>query len=239
MENTDWSIKEFNAISKRQLSSDKVEKLKLPTVSIPWKYRICRYHIEEYERIMKESITDGPGDDIVQAVGKILKQAAGTDEGHDFMIAQFTAEAHVIAFAQTLHSTADILANILSISLDIKPTKQRNITLHNVKEEMKTQKIAPIVYKQVEKFYDSDEFLYLAAYVNTVKHKSLVKANYSVKLNLGEEYHGLKIKSFSRNSRKWNSKWTDEFVDKDFKEISNMFGSIGCALNNYLDNAEI
>src|SRR6266540_1693394 len=140
-----WNIGEFYQLVQRKLPSPSVSSLEPPLRSIPWKFALCRYHIDEVNRILSETFTRPIEEQFMEAIGKLLMAATGTDEGHEFIEARFRAEAHVIACAQSLHSTADILAQVLCISLNLdglfKPKEPRY--LHTVVNRMSQHTIAP------------------------------------------------------------------------------------------------
>lgn len=236
MQKIAWNIREFRKLVEKRLSSAEFEEIKSPLGSIPWKYFICQYHIEEYKKILKEPFTGDINNQLVQAVGKVIKQSAGTDEGNQFSVANFKAEAHVIAFAQSLHSTSDIFAKVLCISLDLdscfiqgKKSKTHRY-LKNVQEVMKKNNIATEVSKSIDIFMESKEFKYLRDYVNMTKHQSLISSEYSIQLQ--EKCHGMRLSPF----KGWPYKWADDFTGEDFERLSNMFGAIGCALNKYIES---
>jgi hypothetical protein len=162
--------------------------------------------------------------------------ATNTDEGRGFLEAHFCAEAHAIACAQSLHSTADILAQVLHISLNLdgfcKPKKL--LYLKDVVNCMSRHTIAPSVVAATNHFLQSDEFRYLSAYVNTTKHISLIKSVYSIHVVPGEEQHGLKINAFSYHGDNWQEKWLTDFIVTDFEQLSNMFGAIGIELTAFI-----
>lgn len=226
-----WNIGEFSKLAEKHLAPQVVASLQLPLLSVRWKFLLCQYHVAESNRILSEPFTWDEDRQVAEAVGKILMQAAGTNEGREFAKASFCAEAHAIAFAQSLHSTADTLAQILCISLRLS-LKKRN--LHSAVQYLCGNGIAHRVAVAATTFQNSDEFRYLRAYVNTTKHISLVPSSYSVGLIPGQERHGLKVAAFDYDRRHWPEKWISDFMGADFEKLSSLFGAIGTELNEHI-----
>ena len=231
-----WNIGEFYQLVQHKLPPSSVSSLEPPLRSIRWKFDLCRYHIHEANRILSETFTRPKEEQHIEAIGKLFMEATNTDEGHEFLVARFCAEAHAIACAQSLHSTADILAQVLCISLNLDRhfKKKERRYLRTVVDRMREHTIAPSVVAAADHFLRSDEFRYLKAYVNTTKHISLIGSNYSIHVVPGEEQHGLKINAFSHNGANWPQKWLTDFIVTDLEQLSNMFGAIGIELTAFI-----
>jgi hypothetical protein len=231
-----WNIGEFYQLVQHKLPPSSVSSLEPPLGSVRWKFDLCRYHIHEANRILSEMFKGPKEEQHIEAIGKLFMAISGTDEGHEFLVARFCAEAHAIACAQSLHSTADILAQVLCISLNLdglfKPKEYRY--LQTVVNRMSQHTIAPSVVAAANYFLQSDEFRYLSAYVNTTKHISLIKSGYSIHVVPSEEQHGLKINAFSYRGENWPEKWLTDFIVTDFEQLSNMFGAIGIELTAFI-----
>jgi len=235
---TIWNPSKCYKLAKCYLPEEKLNVLKYHILSVPWKFSLCHYHKDEYRRLVKYPTNVGMNKELIEAVGKIIEMSAGTEVGKEYRITHFFAEAHVIAFAQALHSTADILSYIIEICLKLNmANKQINFT--NALDALKKQKIAPEVSRKANKILSSKEFMYLNAFVNTIKHRRLIEIPVHVNLEPGKELHGLRISSFIYGKSKsreiyYEPKWVHEFLDGDFEKISNMVGELGAELNHYM-----
>src|SRR5215510_625972 len=112
-----WDTEEFNQLVQQQLSPHSISLFQPPLDSISWKFFLCRYHIAEANRILSEAITQVKEREPTKPLRVALMQLQGTDESWMLFTAYRLAEAHTIAFAQALHSTADMMAQVLCISL--------------------------------------------------------------------------------------------------------------------------
>lgn len=203
-------------------------------VSLMWKLNIVRYHSDK----SKEAISNLKEIDPSEIVGLIFEQASGSEKGRDFFKMQFSSEANLIACAQSLHSMADILGQVIYLALNLdralpKPINQRSRYLGVINEEMKKTDIAPKLTATVEKFLCSNEFRFVSDYVNVTKHRSLVPATYSVSCT-EMPLHGLKMSAFKYKDREYEARWSNDLLDRDVKVILEMIIEIGEEINNFL-----
>jgi hypothetical protein len=238
MQKSSWNITEFRGLIKNHLSQDKIEKLNSSLKAIIWKINICKYHVEEYRETMKQTFSDDLPP-VVQAVGKVLHQAARTTEGKLFDEACFKAEAHIISFAQSLHSIADILAHVLlySFKLDSSIKNERDINLYKVCDMLKRGDIEPRMVEKLENCQFSNEFRYLNGFVNVAKHRSLVPSNYSV--DFFKEQYDIQIQGFDYNEKNYPIKWAHDFTARDFEQLLHLIQQISITLNEHLRNENI
>jgi hypothetical protein len=233
VENQKWIIKEFRELARLQFPAIDMTEIDSTLSSILWKVNICKFHIEEYQRIMNQSVNSNIHP-YVYAVGKILESSAGTEAGKEFWATRFISEAHIIAYAHSLHSLADIYAHLLVFSIDLKSKfkNPRRINFSSVCKEIKNENHSSIIVDKMENLQFSEEFKYLNAFINITKHRSLVPVNYS--LNFIEERYGLKFNDFKYDGDEFQPKWAEEFTGVEFEKLLNMFQKIGIELNEYL-----
>lgn len=236
MEKRDWDIAKFRELAKDRLAPSKFKEIVLPLISIPWKVSICHYHREEYHRLSKEPLTVEKLHPKVEMVGKILHQAAKTSAGKRISIELFMAEAHMIAFAQSLHSTADILAHIIFYCLGLEQYSfpKEKISLYNIQKWMEEKNFSSKILDPIKTLKDAEEYKYLSAYVNTTKHKSLILSNLKVNFSETEKQHGLSISEFIYKEHLYLQRWADDFIDIDFKRLSDLLIEIGCSIDEYM-----
>jgi hypothetical protein len=149
-----WNIKEFESLVKGHYGEEQFKMLIRPLSSVTWRFRLARYHADESKRLYRscfsEGSVEGTSDEIVQLVGFVLKAASGSEKADKFNEARIFSEAHLIAYAQSLHSIADILAQVIYLGLNLesnltKPIPAYHRKLYNVNEGMRLQKFAPEV----------------------------------------------------------------------------------------------
>ena len=232
-----WDIGEFRTLAEARLPMEILAQLRPSLNSIPWKFVLSRYHLAETARILSEPYSAAGKENVADAVGKLLNQAAGTEEGRAFADACFRAEAHMIAFAQALHSVGDLLASILWIVFDLDqfPSfKGRKRYLGSAIKAMERFAVAPSVARAARQLLESEEFRYLSSYVNTTKHHSLVPVGYSVNLVVDDERHGLRIAAFVHGDEAWPERWASDFLEVDSRRLADHLGAVGAELNDEL-----
>lgn len=242
-----WTTKEFKDLVKACYGEEQVKKLDRPLSSIFWKKMLAQYHSEESIRLYRSYLSvesvEGSKEELIQVVNQVLVAASGSEKENRFLKAVIPSEAHVIAFAQSIHSIADILAQVIYVGLNLdinltKPIPEDKRNLYNVNEGMRKKKFAPNVVKSVDTLKQLPEYQYLQAYVNTTKHYRLVNATHFISLVSETPKYGLQIPLFEYKGHSFTEKWTTDFVVKDFKTIWEGFFCVLNELNKYLRTLE-
>lgn len=153
--------------------------------SFAWKNQMANFHASEAEQILKEAVAATPGIDehAIPAIAysmAVIFAAATNEVGQNLRLAQFKAEAHIIASAQALHSLCDIVCHVVywAYRLDTvsNAPKMNRLNLHSTLRTLDTLPQYATTASLIRSAVDAPEFTYLAAYVNTAKHKSLVRS---------------------------------------------------------------
>ena len=217
-----------------------------PLHSVSWKSDMMTYHACEAENVLNDAIAGTPGidDDDSQSItfGKAaIVAAAPCEAGQRLRTARFKAEAHVIASAQALHSLCDIICHVVywAYQLDTVPNapKTNRLNLHLMLRTLSTLPHFVETASLIQAVVDAPEFTYLAAYVNTTKHRSLVSSTLSASFGTNEN-GGMTINAFSYTDlrghpRKFARKWADDFLRHENQALLNRLVAIGNSLNNY------
>jgi hypothetical protein len=235
----DWDTEEFKNLVRGRYGEERLAKVERPLTSVSWKLVLARYHAEESKRLYRSYLTEEPLDELIQVVNQVLLAARGSEEASKFVEAQILSEAHVIAYAQSLHSVADILAQVIYLGLDLErdlsePIPMRYRGLHRMCERMIKERLALEVADTINTFRQSLRFLYLQAYVNTTKHRSLVDVTHSSSFESSDPRYGIKILPFEYEGRSFAEKWAYDFVGQDFRAICEGIFRIGSAMNRSL-----
>jgi len=182
--------------------------------SIRWKLVQARY----YSKLSKEKDFSG-----------FLATFTGNELlGHDPQLQDslLQCEAHTMCLAQIVHSLGDLTGQLVNKSVlqrEGRQIQREVFYLSNVVQELDRANVAACteISDLLKDFKDSTEFQYLTAFVNTIKHRSLVDSDqaghYSV---TGDNHEGLRFKEFEYKS--------DTF-DAVFAEV---------IYQNYLDTLE-
>jgi hypothetical protein len=235
----DWDTKEFKNLVRARYGEERLPAVERPLASVSWKLMLAQYHAEESKRLYRNYLAEEPPDELIQAVNQVLLLAAGSEEARGFVEARILSEAHVIAYAQSLHSVADILAVVIYLGLDLERSLSRPIPVHSrglrrVCESMQRESLALEVADPIDAFRQSTTFLYLEAYVNTTKHRSLVDTTHSISFESSDPTYGIKILPFEYKGKSFAEKWANDFVGPDSRTIRQGIVRIGSAMNEYL-----
>lgn len=237
-----WNIKEFESLVQGCYGEELLKKLESPLSSVLWKFMLADYHADESRRLYRSYISEeseeGSIKELVYVIGQVLKAESGSEEANKFKEARMLSEAHIIAYAQSLHSTADILAQVIYIGINLesnltKPIPEDNISLKNINDCMRKKEFALNVVKSIDALIKSPEFQYLQAYVNKTKHQSLVDLTHYVSLNTPK--YGILMLPFEYKGHSFPEKWADDFVIQDFQTIKKSVFCIGHELNKFLE----
>ncbi|MFW6046689.1 MAG: hypothetical protein ACOCP4_02720 [Candidatus Woesearchaeota archaeon] len=232
-----WNIKKFKELVRFLYGHEQLEKVKIPLNSLFWKLMLSKYHSEESKKIYR-SYFSGKREEYVEATINVLLAASGSEKANQFKEAFIFSEAHVIAYAQALHSTVDILSQIIYYSFNLKqvlthPLYSSQISLNKIYDILTQEGIAENVTNAIEKLKKSPEFCYLQAYVNITKHRSLVDTTHRVSFQT--KRYGIVIRPFEYKGDNFLQKWANDFVNQDFEEMQKRLITIGNEMNQYLE----
>jgi hypothetical protein len=162
--------------------------------SFPWKFFLADYHASESKDVITRSLPE----DKIQARIELLKSLLPGREGPErnrIKIAMFESEAHIIAYAQSIHSVADILASVIYYAFNLKTIPLKRNSLSRVKSVLqKHSEYFPLV-ERIASLLSSTTFKYLVAYTNTIKHRQLIDTSFRVSMN-ALTHDGVIIKAF-------------------------------------------
>lgn len=237
---SEWDIGEFATLVKTKIGAPH-ENAMLPALeSIPEKFRFCHYHYSRALELMSPHKKEVKDHFAQTAAAMQMLFGQSEEERRRFIEALFGARAHAVAFAQSLHSTADYLAKVIYRGLDLSgrhsiSIQNHQIGLARIKDRISTVTELATVKQKIEDYLSSSSFLYLAAFVNTEKHHEIVDATFSLSFSVGSvASSGLRMKAFQYNGNSFAEKWAIDFFEKDFQSILERTAEVGCALNDYL-----
>ncbi len=216
--------------------------------SIAWKLNMHNYHASESLRVLKEAIFNSEAispdtNESVAAVKAIFLSGMGDKRAPPLNIARFEAEAHMIAAAQSLHSSADIISCTIYWAFDFTHQKGspkiEHLNLRNISKYLTNIPLFIEMDNAIKSFLKLPEFMYLSAFVNTTKHHSLVEIQYMANFDQTEgPPQGIRIKPFqykdySGTTLSFDKKWGSTFLFKDGLIIIEGLLNIGNEISNY------
>jgi len=155
--------------------------------------------------------------------------------GQEWNEAVFASTAETEAAAQALFSMGDILAQIVNKSVLKEPLPEAQVSLPEVHKHLEEQGYAPIVVAQIESLQKSNEFKYLSAFVNTIKHRHLLDINFRAERGEGtRNTQGIRFKDFEYKGRNYPVTWATDILNSYKKRIAVLICAVGNAINDYL-----
>lgn len=229
-----WNAKEFGDLVERLYGHEQRKALNPSLSSLGLKLFLCHYHSSEARQALKTFNSIGDYDQ-ASAVHFLLSWASGAEGSDKLYEAQFIIKANVVAFAQSLHSTADILAQIIYHGFNFEAHNNGKIQnkwryISNISNKLYEIGIAADVKQSIDRFLDTDEYKYLRAFVNTLKHHALVDINYSVNAT----GHGIVITNFEYDDEEWPKRSVEDFLNKSSTVVNNGIIKIGQDMTKYL-----
>ena len=175
------------------------------------KFRLAYYHTQEFQKAFSTLLSDASKDENLVALRLIFSSTKSGDDAAKLLNAIDTAEANLIACAQTLHSAADCISQLIVDSLHIRDEiKKKSLYMSDVVGHIKDTSLSD----SVKTLLASNEYIYLNAYVNTVKHTCLVDVRFVFEDKDNILRYGLKLLPFEHKGDKFDSTWAD-FIIKD------------------------
>lgn len=190
----------------------------------------ARFHYQESKRILGEVLNDR--DD--QAILVDLIFGANRNAHHEFASRRKFAEAHVVAFLQSLHSLSDILAHAIYFALGLNLHKAtrlppKRVYLHKVQALLSAGEVSV----RLQELINHEDYRYLADIVNHSKHRSVIQTPYSVDVTgCDTQPHGLKFAAFVYDDQAYPARWADPFMESEYNRQSALITCIGELLND-------
>ncbi len=214
-----WSFEELRDLCRRKgISEEVISKFSTYTTSLDWRYHRAKFHAEQahntWKALLAQSFTFG-------------------DE--KYSIAEFSYEAYVEACVQSLHSMGDILGQIINILILNGHFTEDQASIKKVAHYTEINNMAPDVLEELNKLINSNEFCYIEAFCNTIKHRRIILTEY--RAEYGGDYRneeGLVFVEFDYKGVTYSKTWAKDIIDKYREEIFKLVVEVGLKLNDYL-----
>jgi hypothetical protein len=215
-----WNLHEFNNLCKQKQFSLSIEFQN----SLGSKIEQADLHAKRAVKIWKEMYNKAEGKSI-------------SVNGQLWQKAELESKSQTESVAQILHSMGDNLAQIINKSIFSKLGIQRDIgqvSLKGIKETLSD--IDEGVFQSVNNLLESPEFKYIEAFVNTIKHQSIVNHKWMFDSRKPLTRNEIKFKSFKYKSIEYPETWSDTILGEYRTRIIDLICDVGNQLNRYLEN---
>ena len=210
-----WDLEEFRNLCQQQgleVPEDYIN-------SINRKLEFASYHAQKCNEVMEE-LFEGNEVDF---------------QRKEWSEAEFEYEGHFLAFAHSLHSLGDVFAQILNLVLLSPALKEENVSLKPVRNTLDQRGGKQAWVNHIDDLINSNEYDYLNALENIIKHRRLIKKFY--RTEVGEKTDnktGLKFKEFTYRNKQYPEVWLDDLLETYPSELRSRIISMGIALNEQL-----
>jgi hypothetical protein len=188
--------------------------------SLDWRWKRADYHADTASKIWSDLFKGS-----LTLVDQLCYEAF------------FSYEAHVESCVQSLHSLADILAQIINVIVLRGKFKEDDVSIKIVVEIMEREGIAPDVARSSRQLLDDNILNYIEAFSNTIKHRRLIKTNF--RAEYGENARnesGLLFEQFVFKGNTYPQTWGSDILEKYRFHMLNLITEIGLSINEYVRN---
>lgn len=172
--------------------------------SIVERLHCAMYHYEEYRHIMDQERN------IKEHFEYLF------DEDNKYYREKIAMVANVLSFMQSIHVVHDILAHLISYTLNIHFDDERYISLYNVHNKIKEKAEFSSIDSLLQKLIDNNDFKYIAANVNHSKHKYNISPSRYVDLRT-KPIMTCSFSPFVYKNVEYEKRDVDVFFNSEFK----------------------
>ncbi len=219
-----WNLEKFNQVCQQKKLPDS----RIYQEALFWKR-------EKAELLAKQS--KEVWDVFWSTYGEINKQKPKTIEA--FRNALLKSETYIESAAQNLHSLADIICQIINQAVLKSQFDEGEVSIKKIIGELQKDNSKKDIENALEQLRDSDEFKYISAFVNTIKHRRLLDTDYYGEFGQGKSNTmGVRFLSFQYGKRNNLQNYRDtsaETILNDYmKCIFDFIDKIGHAIDSYI-----
>ena len=235
-EKTSWDFEEFRAILQKTHDKGAIATISSFLDSIYFKIYSAAYHKEEANQILDEMLGC---ERYSTGIELIFEQVTGTEKGKSFQTACKKSEAHIVAYAQCLHSSIDILGNVIVYALPLEALlKDRKWSIHGVKNGVSKLHNTESLTQKIEILLSSDIFNYIASYTNSQKHVKHLDMPFTAHsceelCRAGIQLAPFTCLNYKNDEVPYEAKWADDLFEES-KFILEGITNVGNNLSDYL-----
>lgn len=225
-----WNLQQLREDVRLLFGDEQREYLSPSLNSIVDRQTYARFHFQESQRIL-DDVLEGRDH---KSVLCDLMFGADPSAHHEFANRRKHAEAHIVAFLQSLRSLSDILAHAIyfALGLNLRTTTRlppKRVYLHRVLPMLPLDEMS----SRLRELIDHEDYRYLADIVNHSKHRSVVQTPYSVNATgCDTPSHGLKFAAFVYDDHAYPARWANPFMEAEYNRQSALITRTGERLND-------
>lgn len=225
MSRTAWDLGELRSrIRANRRDPDQVIDL---VESIGRSIRIFRYHMATARDAMKGIVNETEP----QGSENFMLILGDSDRRGEFEFATIVSEAHIIGCLHTARGLWDLFAQLVNALVLAEPFPVSACDITRVAKRLPSGPLK----ERVDVLLASHWYKYLAAFINTTKHRQLI--THRMTISMEEDRAGIQIGAFTYDSDNFKSYWAIEVLEGAI-EVENAIVECGRLLNTVYANED-
>lgn len=202
-------------------------------------YRLCegKFYVKDYidsldKKIVKAKIM---GNISIEKWNRYFDTNRVDFETNEFYELEFDVEMYMESALQFVHSTGDVLGQILNVTVLEYPLAEHSVSISKVKDRLSTQQNAEKIAIAVDDLLQSKSYQYINAFVNTIKHRSLIGSFTHAEFGKATKNKiGLRFENFKYRGNNYLSEYADDILNIYFVELQTLIENVGIQINKFL-----
>ncbi len=225
MESVVWKLKDLRQVIE-QRGGERRQSLLDALESIGQSLNILAYHTVKVRSSVGDLLQDDP--DPISAFKFLFGIGSAKAEDQKYNEAFLIHQAHLVAAIHSARGMVDMLAQVLNGLLLQAPLAVHDVTVSRVKNQLPDSPVK----EHFANLQTSDAFRYINAFINTIKHRALIKPRFSISTE--EQKAGVQVSAFDYNGDSFPVRWDDEVL-ASIKAVVTAVITTGAALNMQLE----
>lgn len=196
--------------------------------------------ISEFLRSLDSKIVKSKvmGDKSIEIWNSYFSDMSTIDfQSDEFEKVEFEVEMYMESAVHFMHSTADILSQIVNNVVFVEPMSEKLVSISRINNQLSNQTEARGVLESLEELTKSKAFQYINAFTNVMKHRNLIGSYTQVEFGASTRNTiGLKFKEFYYSDQVYPSIYADDLMQLYFKDMETLINCVGSELNTFLLN---
>ena len=215
---TAWNLEELSSrVRAARADADVVLEL---IKSISRSVQIFRYHMETARDALKGIVNETEP----QGQENFMLILGASEKQGEFAYAKVVSEANIIGCLYTTRSLWDLFAQLVNTLVLVEPLAVSDCDINRVVAAMPVSPLKARLHDLLQSHW----YTYVAAFINTTKHRQLVQ--HMMTVSMEEDRAGIRIGGFTYRAKSFRTYWGHEVLEGAI-EVKNAIVECGRLLN--------
>ena len=143
-------------------------------------------------------------------------------------------ETQIFAYIRALHSVADKLGQVINLVVLDGDLDEETVNFGKVVDRLAKTRIAPQVKDSMERFRDSQEFRYLRAFCNTIKHRQSPQWGLRMEYRPDKPWRAdMTFLAFEYEGEKYPEVWASDVLEYRYR-VQGALADVGLSLDDFV-----